>query len=102
MVVGGQPQAPAALHTGRPGTHWVGPRACLNGCGKSRPPPGFDPRTVQPVTENRHKIILFAHSHNWLCSKGQPVVKVLHRVNRKRHHSFPVFITKNAIHHIAM
>ena len=38
----------------RPGTHyiggWVGPRAGLDGCGKSRPPPGFDPRTVQPVT----------------------------------------------------
>ena len=28
---------------------WVSPRAGLEGCGKSRPPPGFDPRTVQPV-----------------------------------------------------
>jgi len=27
----------------------VGPRAGLDGCGKSRPPPGFDPQTVQPV-----------------------------------------------------
>jgi hypothetical protein len=37
----------------RHGTHciggWVGLRAGLDGCGKSRPPPGFDPRTVQPV-----------------------------------------------------
>ena len=37
----------------RPGTHciggWVGLRAVLDGCGKSRPPPEFDPRTVQPV-----------------------------------------------------
>ena len=37
----------------RPGTHciggWVGPIADVNRCGKSRPPPGFDPRTVQPV-----------------------------------------------------
>ena len=37
----------------KPGTHciggWVGPRAGLDGCGKSRPKPGFDPRTVQPV-----------------------------------------------------
>ena len=37
----------------RPGTHciggWVGPRAGLDGCGKSRLPPGFDARTVQPV-----------------------------------------------------
>jgi len=27
----------------------VGPTAGMEGCGKSRPPPGFDPRTVQPV-----------------------------------------------------
>jgi hypothetical protein len=37
----------------RPGTlcmgGWADPRACLDGCGKSRPPHGFDPRTVQPV-----------------------------------------------------
>ena len=36
----------------RPGTHytggWVGPRAGLDGR-KISPPPGFDPRTVQPV-----------------------------------------------------
>jgi hypothetical protein len=54
MGVGGQQHAPAALPPGkRPGTHciggWVGPRAGLDGCRKSRPPPGFDPRTVQPV-----------------------------------------------------
>ena len=28
---------------------WVGRRAGLGRCGKSRPPPGFDPRIVQPV-----------------------------------------------------
>jgi hypothetical protein len=37
----------------RPGTHcivgWTGPRAGLDGCGKFRLPPGFDPQTVQPV-----------------------------------------------------
>jgi hypothetical protein len=27
----------------------MGPRAGLNRCAKSRPQPGFDPRTVQPV-----------------------------------------------------
>ena len=27
----------------------MGPRAGMDRCGKSRPPPGFDPRTVQPV-----------------------------------------------------
>jgi len=37
----------------RPGTQCtgggVGLTVGLDGCGKSRPPPGFDPRTVQPV-----------------------------------------------------
>ena len=37
----------------KPGNHCtggcVGPRAGLDRCGKSRPPPGFDPRTVQSV-----------------------------------------------------
>jgi hypothetical protein len=37
----------------RPGTHctggWVGHRVGLDVCEKSHPPPGFDPRTVQPV-----------------------------------------------------
>jgi len=40
----------------RPGTHciegWVRPRAGLEGCGKSRSPPGFDPRTVQLVASS--------------------------------------------------
>jgi hypothetical protein len=41
-MVGGQLHAPAALHPEkRPGTHciggWVGPRAGLDGCEKSRP-----------------------------------------------------------------
>jgi hypothetical protein len=40
----------------RRGTHcigdWVGPRAGLDGCGKSRPPPGLDPQTVQPVASD--------------------------------------------------
>jgi len=43
----------------RTGTHfigsWVGPRIGTEGCGKSRPPPGFHPRTVQPVAFLAHK-----------------------------------------------
>ena len=53
MVVGGQRHAPTALLPGKtryamyrrlhaaPGPVWTG--------GKSGPPPGFDPRTVEPV-----------------------------------------------------
>jgi hypothetical protein len=54
MGVGGQHHALAALPPGKTlGTHciggWVSPRAGLDGCGKSRSPLGFDPRTFQPV-----------------------------------------------------
>ena len=54
MGMGGQRHAQAALSPGRrPGTYctrgWVGHKAGLDGCGKSRPTPGFDPRTVQLV-----------------------------------------------------
>ena len=31
----------------------MGPRAGLDGCRKSRPPPSFDLRTVQPVSPTR-------------------------------------------------
>ena len=53
-MMGDQRHASAALPPEkRPRTHciegWVGPRAGLGGCGKYRPPPGFDPRTVHPV-----------------------------------------------------
>jgi hypothetical protein len=45
--VGGQSHAPAALPRERRGTYckggWVGPRAGLDGYGKSRPPPAFVP-----------------------------------------------------------
>jgi hypothetical protein len=52
--VRGQRHASAAFYPReRPGTHctwgWVGPRAGLDVCEKSRSPPGFDPRTVQPA-----------------------------------------------------
>jgi len=52
--VGGQRHGPAALPPEKkPHTHciggWVGPRAGLDGCGKSPPPPWFYLRTVQPA-----------------------------------------------------
>jgi hypothetical protein len=54
--VGGQRHVLAALPPRKPATHftkvWVGPRAGLDGCGKPRPTPEFDPRTVQPVVSH--------------------------------------------------
>jgi hypothetical protein len=54
---GGQPHDPAALyprerHSTNCTVGWVSPRAGLDRCGKSRPPPGFDPRTVQSVASH--------------------------------------------------
>ena len=51
-----------------PGTHciaeWVGSRSGLDGCGKSRPPPGFDLRTVQPVESRYTDWAIAAHKYS--------------------------------------
>jgi hypothetical protein len=50
-VVGSKSRAGRFTLRKGPGTGtggWAGPRAGLEGCGKSRPPPGFDPRTFSP------------------------------------------------------
>ena len=41
---------------------WVGPpRASVNGRGKYGPPPGFDPRIVQPVASGYTDLAIPAH-----------------------------------------
>jgi hypothetical protein len=75
MGVGGQRHTPAALplwknrYTLYGG--WVGSRAGQYGCGKSRPPPGFDPRTTQPVASRYTDWAILANpvydtNINWL------------------------------------
>jgi hypothetical protein len=63
----GQRHAPAANYpTERPGTHftggWVGLRAHLDRCGKSRPLPGFDRWTVQLVGSRYTDCAIAAHT----------------------------------------
>jgi hypothetical protein len=41
----------------------VRPRAGLDGCGKSRPPAGFDPRSVQPVVSCYTDCASLAHDN---------------------------------------
>jgi hypothetical protein len=67
--VGGWRHALAALSPEkRPGIHctggWVGPKAGLDGCGRSRPPPGFDSRTLNPVTGCSTDWAITAHVYN--------------------------------------
>jgi hypothetical protein len=49
-----------------PGTHciggWVGPMAGLYECGKSRPPPGFDPQSVLPIASRYTDLAIPAHT----------------------------------------
>jgi len=57
MGVGGQRHVPTALPPGkRPVIHCIGScvglKAGLDGCGKYRPPLGFDHRTVRPVASH--------------------------------------------------
>ena len=60
MGVGGQPHAPAALPLEKSGTHciggWVGLRASLNPCGKSRPHRDSIPWNVQPVAQSLYRL----------------------------------------------
>jgi len=48
-----------------PGSHcverWVGPRAGLDGWGKSQPPPEFDHRTVHPVASRYTDLKIAPH-----------------------------------------
>jgi hypothetical protein len=74
MAVGSQCHAPAALPPGkRPGTHciegWMGPRASLDRCRKSRPPRVLDPWTVQHVTSHYTDCAILAHIHNKYVKK---------------------------------
>ena len=49
----------------RPGTYcigdWVGPRVGLDGCEKSLPRPGFNPRTVQPIASHYTDRVIAAY-----------------------------------------
>jgi hypothetical protein len=45
---------------------WVGPRTGLDRCGKSRLPPGFDPRTVQLVA-SRYTDWAIGPTHLWMA-----------------------------------
>ena len=65
--VRGQRHAPAALYPReRPGTHctgvWVGPRAGLDRCGKSRPPPGIDPPDRPARSQSIYRLSYPAHN----------------------------------------
>jgi len=74
MGMGGKRHAAAALPPGRSVTHclggWVGLTAGLNGCGKSRPSPRFDPRTAQPVA-SRYTDCIFLYYSNYVKAKSE-------------------------------
>jgi len=58
----------------RPGTHciggWVGLRNDLDRCGKSHPPLGFDPWTVQPVASRCTDYAIPATHNTEACSRN--------------------------------
>jgi hypothetical protein len=72
--VGGQCHAPAAFPRERPSTHftrgWMDPRAGLDGCGKSQPPPEFDLRAVQPIANCNDALYLHKPVRIPLCLMG--------------------------------
>ena len=81
--VRGQRHAPAAIYPlERPGTHytrgWVGPRAGVDRCGNSRPPPGFAPWTVQPVASRYTDYATRPTLHSRKQHVKSPVSIILH------------------------
>jgi len=69
----------------------VGPRAGLDGCGKSRPPPGFDPRTVQPRSESLYRL----RCPGPHFQRNLPVVNEVLRVNSIS--SFSLYVCTSAV-----
>jgi hypothetical protein len=77
MGVGDQCQTPGVLPPEDPIPivgGWVGPKAGLNGCGKSRPPQWFDSRTVQPVASRCTDYAISAHASQLLHIKKIGVI----------------------------
>jgi len=67
--VSGKRHTPAALPPGKsPGTHFIGgwmyPRACLDGCGKSRPHQNSIPGPSSPVASRYTDYDIPAHNNN--------------------------------------
>jgi len=60
----------------------VGPRADLDGCGESRPPPGFDPRTVQLVASRYTDcaIYMFVYASCWCFDDDNNKYNILYVV----------------------
>jgi hypothetical protein len=52
----------------------VGPRASLDGCGKSQPPPGFNLQTIQPITSRYTDSAIAAHTLYYTYSEAFLVV----------------------------
>ena len=71
-MVRGQHHAPAALYPQeRPGTHftggWVGPRAGLDRCGKSRPPTGIRASDRPARSQSIYRLSYRAHDIHMTC-----------------------------------
>jgi hypothetical protein len=66
-------------HRERPDTYftggWVGPRAGLDVCQKSRPPPGFDPRTVQPIASSYIELTGVTDASEMYQHIKRPIIK---------------------------
>jgi hypothetical protein len=69
----------------------MGSRVGLDGCGKSRPPPGLDPRTVQPIASRYTDWAIPAHhepagtytNHCLFDPSDPPLLQTLHRTSHR-------------------
>ena len=79
MRVGGQRHAPSALPLKEAGTHcrggWLGPRAGLNGCGKSRPPTGIRSPYSPARSQSLYRLSHPAHAYSIIAQLRRGLLK---------------------------
>ena len=79
-------QCDYGTHTGKSVKVWVGPRASMDGCAKSRPKPVFDLRTVQPVASRYTDWTIPSHPYIYIrisiytCYISIPIWRQIYRV----------------------
>ena len=88
----------------RPGTRciggWVGPRTGLDGCGKSRPPPGFDPPDRRARSKSLYRLKNGPHKRRDTFMKHMKLEQYTYSVTLRRVRASVVPMKKATMHSV--